>query len=92
MGSTLQVAGINVANQIFGVAENIVVYRCLYEIDGVDGDLGLGWPSAIEGDFQPVFQNMVLQRLVDDPIFGFYLKRYMLSYSCMHVAIALFQD
>ena len=40
--------------------------------DRFDGILGMGWP---EDKVTPVFQNMVKQKLVPKPVFGFYLNR-----------------
>jgi hypothetical protein len=44
--------------------------------DIFDGILGMGWPAIAEDQVTPVFQNMVAQKLVAKPVFGFYLDRY----------------
>ena len=72
----MQVAGITVTNQIFGEAvdqpgETFVDAK-------FDGILGMAWPSIAVDNVQPVFQNMVSQKQVDNPMFGFYLDRYTL--------------
>ena len=41
----------------------------------VDGILGMGYQKIAVGNVVPVFQNMVAQRLVDRPVFGFYMSR-----------------
>ena len=40
-----------------------------------DGILGMGWPSISVNNIAPVFEDMVAQGLVENPVFGFYLSR-----------------
>lgn len=40
-----------------------------------DGILGMGWPEISVKQVTPVFQNMVAEGLVNEPIFAFYLDR-----------------
>ena len=44
-----------------------------------DGILGMAWPSISVDQVEPVFQNMILQKLVENSIFAFWLDRYSLS-------------
>lgn len=40
-----------------------------------DGILGLGWPQIAVGGVTPVFQNMIEQEVVKEPVFSFWLNR-----------------
>lgn len=40
-----------------------------------DGVLGLGYPSLAEILGNPVFDNMLAQKIVEKPVFSFYLCR-----------------
>ena len=43
-----------------------------------DGILGMAWPDGLHGDMSVVFQQMIDQGVVDAPVFGFYLNRYII--------------
>ena len=43
--------------------------------DKFDGILGMAWPAISVDKVTPIFQNMVAQKLVNKPVFGFYLDR-----------------
>lgn len=40
-----------------------------------DGVLGMGYPSLAEILGNPVFDSMLAQKTVDEPVFSFYLSR-----------------
>lgn len=44
-----------------------------------DGVLGLGYPSLAVGNALPVFDSIMNQKLVEEPVFSFYLKRSVLQ-------------
>lgn len=46
-----------------------------------DGVLGLGYPSLAVGNALPVFDSIMNQKLVEEPVFSFYLKRSVLAVS-----------
>ena len=52
-----------------------------------DGIAGMAWPAISQG-VTPLFQEMIAQGVVDNPVFGFYLNRYKVI---MHHFIALIE-
>ncbi|NXB40996.1 PEPA protein, partial [Eulacestoma nigropectus] len=70
---TVNVAGINVRNQIFGLAETEPGDFFYYT--PFDGILGLAFPSIASSGATPVFDNMMMENLVDRSLFSVYLSR-----------------
>uniref|UniRef100_A0A8C3NZP4 pepsin A n=1 Tax=Cyanoderma ruficeps TaxID=181631 RepID=A0A8C3NZP4_9PASS len=70
---TVNVAGINVRNQIFGLAETEPGDFFYYT--PFDGILGLAFPSIASSGATPVFDNMMTENLVDRNLFSVYLSR-----------------
>ncbi|XP_053801189.1 pepsin A-like [Vidua macroura] len=70
---TVNVAGINVRNQIFGLAETEPGDFFYYT--PFDGILGLAFPSIASSGATPVFDNMIMENLVDRNLFSVYLSR-----------------
>ncbi|NXT60759.1 PEPA protein, partial [Chaetops frenatus] len=70
---TINVAGINVRNQIFGLAETEPGDSFYYT--PFDGILGLAFPSIASSGATPVFDNMMMENLVDRHLFSVYLSR-----------------
>ena len=71
----LQVAKLSVKNQLF--AEATKQPGITFIAAKFDGILGMGWPSIAVNNIPTVFENMVAQGLVQSPVFGFYLSRYV---------------
>ncbi|NXF71924.1 PEPA protein, partial [Sclerurus mexicanus] len=70
---TVNVAGINVRNQVFGLAETEPGDFFYYT--PFDGILGLAFPSIASSGATPVFDNMMRENLVDRDLFSVYLSR-----------------
>ncbi|XP_066042943.1 pepsin A-like isoform X2 [Chamaea fasciata] len=70
---TVNVAGINVRNQVFGLAETEPGDFFYYT--PFDGILGLAFPSIASSGATPVFDNMMMENLVDRNLFSVYLSR-----------------
>ncbi|GFO20565.1 cathepsin d [Plakobranchus ocellatus] len=65
-------AGATVRNQMFGLAtENYQMYEDL----DVDGIVGLGFLNVFDDNEPNLFSNMVEQKLLQAPVFSFYLNR-----------------
>ncbi|KAM4671605.1 cathepsin E-A-like isoform 1-T1 [Amazona ochrocephala] len=70
---TLQISNISIKGQDFG--ESVFEPGTTFALAHFDGVLGLGYPSLIVGNALPVFDSIMNQQLVEEPVFSFYLKR-----------------
>ncbi|CAJ1054287.1 nothepsin [Xyrichtys novacula] len=70
---TLKVGALTALNQEFG--ESVYEPGAAFVMAKFDGVLGLGYPSLAEILGNPVFDNMLAQKTVEEPVFSFYLSR-----------------
>lgn len=68
-----QVGGIIVSNQVFGISQTEADFMAHMYADGI---LGLAFQTIASDNVLPVFDNMVKQGLVEQPLFSVYLSRY----------------
>ncbi|KAJ8265843.1 hypothetical protein COCON_G00149420 [Conger conger] len=68
---TVEVGGISVANQIFGLSHDEAPFMTYMVADGI---LGLAFPSISSSHATPVFDNMMNERLVSQNLFSVYLS------------------
>nr|ABX89619.1 pepsinogen [Diplodus sargus] len=67
----VEVGGISVANQVFGISQTEAAFMASMAADGI---LGLAFQSIASDNVVPVFYNMVKQGLVSQPMFSVYLS------------------
>ncbi|XP_054480496.1 nothepsin [Anoplopoma fimbria] len=70
---TLKIGSLTAWNQEFG--ESVYEPGAAFVMARFDGVLGMAYPSLAEILGNPVFDNMMMQKAVDEPIFSFYLSR-----------------
>lgn len=68
----VQVAGIEVTDQLFGEATAVDESTADSYFDGI---LGMAYPKLSSIGANPPFVNMIKQGVVDDPVFAFYLNK-----------------
>ncbi|KAK9515430.1 hypothetical protein VZT92_026079 [Zoarces viviparus] len=67
----VEVGGITVSKQMFGISKTEAPFMASMAADGI---LGLAFQSIASDDVVPVFDNMVKQGLVSQPLFSVYLS------------------
>ncbi|XP_062272924.1 pepsin A-like [Scomber scombrus] len=72
VSDTVEVGGISVAKQVFGVSETEAQFMAYMKADGI---LGLAFQSLASDNVVPVFDNMVSEGLLPQPMFSVYLSR-----------------
>ncbi|XP_062282625.1 pepsin A-like [Scomber scombrus] len=68
---TVEVGGISVANQVFGLSRTEAQFMAYMKADGI---LGLAFQSLASDNVVPVFDNMVSQGLLSQPMFSVHLS------------------
>lgn len=74
---TVKVGEIEVANQLFAEVSQVSFgpLNLAFAAGKFDGLLGLGWKSISQYQIPTPFEAMVTQKLVDEPVFAFYLQK-----------------
>jgi len=62
-----------VTNQLFAEITDVSGLGLAFKLGKFDGIMGLAWPSISVLGMPPVFNQMIAQGLVDEPVFSFYL-------------------
>lgn len=69
-----EVGGATVTGQLFAEITDVSGLGAAFKVGKFDGILGLGWPSISVNGMPTVFENMIAQKAVSEPVFAFYLS------------------
>uniref|UniRef100_A0A672GDU5 Cathepsin E-like n=1 Tax=Salarias fasciatus TaxID=181472 RepID=A0A672GDU5_SALFA len=69
---TLEIGGMTILNQEFG--ESVYEPGSSFLLAKFDGVLGLAYPRLAEILGNPVFDNLMVQEIVEEPVFSFYIN------------------
>ncbi|KAM6308995.1 pepsin A-like [Aegotheles albertisi] len=78
---TVRVGSITIHNQTFGLAKTEASFFASSPFDGI---LGLAYPSISASGAMPVFDSMIVQHLVSQSLFSFFLSGNWMSGSFVH--------
>ena len=70
---TISVAGAKLTGATFG--EAVAEPGLAFALGRFDGVLGLGFPSIAEAAAKPIFNEMLDQKVITEPVFSFYLQK-----------------
>ena len=70
---SVNMGGVLVNNQVFGEVYDPKGLGMAYKVGKFDGILGMAWPRISVDGIPPVFQNMMTQKAVGEPVFAFRL-------------------
>ncbi|KAJ1165440.1 hypothetical protein NDU88_005868 [Pleurodeles waltl] len=74
---TLKINNLSIKDQDFG--ESVLEPGMTFALAQFDGVLGLGYPSLAVAGAVPVFDKIMDQKLVEEPVFSFHLNRNQVS-------------
>lgn len=79
----VQLAGLNITDQMFG--EAVTQPGVVFAMARFDGVLGMGYPILSVGGVLPVFDSIMAAKLLPQNIFSFYINRseFMPPFSCL---------
>jgi len=74
-GDTAGLGSLNVQNQLFAEIQDVSGLGQAFSVGKFDGIVGMGWSQISVLGIPTVFNNAITQKLVDSPVFSFYLGK-----------------